>query len=139
MAISHGSGAEGQPHPGPSFAVIIEVADPELTFIRVDHQARLQFGESEIVIESPFQLAAAGTVHALDPQDRSGLGPLLAVYPDRLNAAGAQADGTLRLTFISGAAVTVAPDPQFEAWQVNKATSHHLLVCMPGGELAVWT
>jgi hypothetical protein len=112
----------------------------DVSFIRIDHQARLQAGEVEIVIESPFTLMAEGTEYALDPGERGGLGPLLALWPDELTTASSGSDGTLNLTFGNGAILTVPPDPHYEAWQVA-GPGTALIVCMPGteGQLAVWT
>jgi Family of unknown function (DUF6188) len=112
----------------------------DVSFIRIDHQARLQVGEVEIVIESPFTLRTAGTEYALDPGERGGLGPFLALWPDELTMASAGPDGTLNLTFGKGAILTVPPDPHYEAWQIA-GPGTALIVCMPGteGQLAVWT
>lgn len=112
----------------------------EVNFIRIDHQARLQVGEVEIVIESPFKLRAEGTEYALDPGERGGLGPFLALWPDELTMVSVGSDGTLHLTFGKGATLTVPPDPHYEAWQIA-GPGTALIVCMPGteGQLAVWT
>ena len=112
----------------------------DVSFIRIDHQARLQVGEVEIVIESPFTLRAEGTEYALDPGERGGLGPFLALWPDELTTASAGSDGTLNLTFGKGAVLTVPPDPHYEAWQIA-GPGTTLIVCMPGaeGQLAVWS
>lgn len=115
----------------------IAVEERELTFIRVDHQVRFQFGETEVMIESPFTLLAQGQEYESDPEHREGLGPVLALYPDSLRTLVVDQDGTLRLDWESGAALTVPPDPRFEAWQVS-GPGHRLIVCTPGGSLAVW-
>ena len=111
----------------------------DVNFIRIDHQARLQVGEVEIVIESPFTLRAEGTEYALDPGERGGLGPFLALWPDELTTASAASDGTLNLTFGKGGVLTVPPDPHYEAWQIA-GPGTALIVCMPGteGQLAMW-
>jgi hypothetical protein len=112
----------------------------DVNFIRIDHQARLQVGEVEIVIESLFILRAEGTEYALDLGERGGLGPFLALWPDELTMASVGSDGTLHLTFGKGATLTVPPDPHYEAWQIA-GPGTALIVCMPGteGQLAVWT
>jgi hypothetical protein len=112
----------------------------DVDYIAINHQTRLQVGKVEIVIESLFTLRAEGSEYALDPAERGGLGPLLALYPDELTMASTGSDGTLHLTFGRGATVTVPPDPHYEAWQIfGPGTA--LIVCMPGteGQLAVWT
>jgi len=55
-----------------------------VTFLRLDHQVRLQLGETEVVIGSPFVLQSGGAEHALEPLDRERLGPWLALYPNTL-------------------------------------------------------
>jgi hypothetical protein len=66
---------------------ILRVPKTDLSFIRIDHQTRLQFEDTEVVIELPFVLESAGTRRELDPEDRAALGPVLALYPDSLLAA----------------------------------------------------
>lgn len=72
----------------PSSQVLERVGGRDMTFIRVDHQTRLQFGEFEVVIEGPFRVTAPdGSEHNLDPGVRASLGPVLALYPDALITA----------------------------------------------------
>jgi len=117
----------------------LSIGPCDLSFLRVDHQTRLQFEETEVVIESPFVLRANGVVHHLDPGERADLGPFLHLYPDTLSSSSVDADGTLHLVFASGATLSVPPDPRYEAWQVN-GPGTFLVVCVPGnsGDLAVW-
>jgi len=101
---------------------------PILNFIRIDYQARLHFGEIEVVIESPFTLVTANTItHQLDPNLRSGLGPFLALYPNTLTKAMMSRRGELRLAFQDGTYLTVPPDEKYEAWSVGG------FWCIPGG------
>jgi hypothetical protein len=65
----------------------LRVPKVDLSFIRVDHQVRLQFEETEVMIESPFVVAVNGTQLELDPGERGDLGPILALYPDSLQEA----------------------------------------------------
>jgi len=110
-----------------------------LTFIRIDHQTRLQFGPTEVVVESPFVLTVGGAELRLDPGERGNLGELLALYPDTLGSASIDAHATLTLRFESGATIVVSSDPQYEAWQIN-GPGNFLVVCAPGtsGKLAIW-
>ena len=111
----------------------------DLSFIRIDHQTRLQFGGTEVVIESPLVLEVSGNCYELDPGERATLGPVLSLYPDSLSSASVDNAGTLFLRFASGATIRVDQDPQFEAWQVN-GPGNCLVVCTPGttGDLAIW-
>lgn len=94
----------------------------------------------EFVIESPFVLTTGGIDYHLDPGDRAGLGPALAIYPNTVASATIDEVGTLHLTFGDGAAIAVPSDPAYEAWSVVGPGSS-LMVCVPGtdGEVAVWT
>jgi hypothetical protein len=46
--------------------------------------------------------------------------------------------GTLLLSFADGSLLRCEPDPRYEAWQVAGGSPQYLVVCKPGGELAVW-
>ena len=118
----------------------LRIPNTDLTFVRIDHQARLQFNDTEVVIETPFVLHTGLVTYNLDPGERSELGPILALYPDALVDATVDDSATLRLRFASGASITVAQDANYEAWQVN-GPGNYLVVCTPGtdGGLAVWS
>ena len=45
--------------------------------------------------------------------------------------------GALQIAFTDGTTLRSEPDPNVEAWQVVGGTPHALVVCLPGGELAV--
>lgn len=47
-------------------------------------------------------------------------------------------NGTLVLSFTDGSLLRCAPDPRYEAWEVVGGSPQHLVVCQPGGEVAVW-
>lgn len=117
----------------------LNIAPRDLSYLRVDHQARLQFGETEVVIESSFLLQAGDVELSLDPGERGALGPLLSLFPNTLVDASVDARATLRLTFGSGGRVTVQADPHYEAWQVS-GPGTFLVVCVPGtsGDIAIW-
>jgi hypothetical protein len=93
--------------------------EPVLTFIRIDHQSRLQFGETEVVIDSPFELEVDGVTHHLDPRRWDALGPLAALFPGSLRWLWTSAQGALTGVFQSGARVRVTPDPVTRAWSVG--------------------
>jgi len=101
--------------------------EPALSYIRIDHQARLQFGRTEVAIDGPFVLAMAGAVHRLDPHLRGTLGPLLALFPGSLRWLWVSAGGELTAVLDNGAQVTVAPGRAGNAWSVG--TVHDV----PGG------
>ena len=119
---------------------VLAIDHKDLDYIQIDFQARLQFGDVEVVIECPFVLTVDNVVYRLDPDERAGLGPLLALYPASLSAAYVSERAGLHLTFDSGATIVVPQHVQYEAWQVHDDKGW-LLVCTPGtsGDLAEWT
>ena len=98
----------------------LELSPCDLTYLRVNHQARLQLGEAEVVIEGAFRVQEGDLELTLDPGDRRALSPFLGLYPNTLVDASVDAEATLRLSFSSGAIVTVPSDPHYEAWQVSE-------------------
>ena len=81
-------------------------APSDLTFVRIDHQARLQFEEVEVIIENAFLLEIGAEHFDLDPEDRAGLGPLLSLYPSTLESATLDDDRTLHLSFDKAASTS---------------------------------
>jgi hypothetical protein len=121
---------------GTEWALKLDPSD--LTWIVIDHSIRLRFGDAVVTIENDFVLRRGFAEHVLDPGEREELGPLLALYPDSLTAGSVDVDGTLHLTFLSGATIEVAACDQYEAWQVQ-GPGDYVVVCSPGtGELDVW-
>jgi hypothetical protein len=45
--------------------------------------------------------------------------------------------GTLRATFGDGRTLAVPPLDQYEAWEI-RGPGDQGIICLPGGELAVW-
>ncbi len=101
-----------------------------LLSIEIDFRTGLKFDETTISIGTPFLLTVEGQPHALDPEARATLGPLLAVYPATGSSATIGANLTLRLVFTSGAVIEVPEDPAFEAWVINGPGSR-IIVCPP--------
>jgi hypothetical protein len=101
--------------------------EPTLSFIRIDHQSKLQFGSTEVVIGAPFVLEIHGIVHNLDPQRWDALGPLVALFPGTVRWLWTSIRGDLTAVFEGGARVTVTPDAMSKAWSVGS------VYCMPGG------
>src|SRR5262245_8042155 len=97
-------------------SVRLERAD--LAWIRIDHQIQMEFWSAYVTISTGFSLTNRGVNHRLDPEDRAGLGPLLAIYPTEL-ISGTEARGTLSLEFSDGVSISVPQDRDYEAWAVN--------------------
>lgn len=103
------------------------LADPDIAFLAVNFQTRLQFGKAELVIETPFTLTTNDGSYALDPNHRDQLGPLLGIYPDRVERLVMSPNGRLTATFVSGVSLTVEPNDHYEAWNIDG------FWCPPGG------
>jgi len=70
--------------------------------------------------------------------DADGHALALAALVQKIVVAASATDGVLTLAFTDGALLRCPPDPQYEAWQVVGGSPQYLVVCLPGGELAVW-
>lgn len=103
------------------------LTERQLSYLCIDMQSRLQFGEAQLAIETPFTLTTNDGSFELDPQDRGGLGPLLRLYPDEIVRLTMRRNGTLDATFASGSKLTVEPHPHYEAWNIAG------FWCTPGG------
>jgi hypothetical protein len=95
-------------------------------------------GGLTITIAGGFECTVRGQ-HYTVPEERDpvALGPTLALLGHKAEALTAGEDGTLRLALSEGAQVTVAPADGYESWHLN-GPSGLLVVCLPGGGLAVW-
>jgi hypothetical protein len=68
---------------------------------------------------------------------RQDVAPALALFGATLSSAVAFKTGTLRLV-LGHFQLTVRADPQYEAWNVA-GPGDIRLICMPGGQLSIWT
>jgi hypothetical protein len=93
--------------------------------------------EFEVQIESVVGIGTCGQII-----DRYSVGEIPAEIGPQLTGilceAHATENGTLQLEFESGSSIRVFADPDYEAWSVVGADGFRV-VCMPGGELAVWS
>jgi hypothetical protein len=80
---------------------------------------------------------AAGAAHDITPEDPSTVGPVLASVGQPL-ATVSTSGGTLELRFSIGGYLRCEWAEEYEAWQVVGGSPQHLVVCLRGGELAVW-
>jgi Family of unknown function (DUF6188) len=71
-------------------------------------------------------------------EDRSGVALVPASMVSSVVSDTSTDDGTLMLSFANGSLLRCEPDARYEAWQVVGGSPQSLVVCQPGGELAVW-
>jgi len=70
-------------------------------------------------------------------EDGEGRTQALSAMVGNVVADTCTAGGTLALLFADGSRLRSEPDANYEAWQVVGGTPQHLVVCLPGGELAI--
>ena len=88
----------------------------------------------EITIESPLTIVAANIEQA-EPTSIEVLGALRDLLMKPVLSVS-DSDGQLDVVFDS-LTISVPRDDNYEAWQV-RADDGLMIVCVPGGELAVW-
>jgi len=82
----------------------------------------------------PRLYADVGNAVCLDSHgERLAVGELVG----RTVAEVSTANGALHIAFTDGTTLQSEPDPNYEAWQVVGGAPQALVVCLPGGELAV--
>lgn len=97
-------------------------------------------GEYFVLISSPLLLESKGLRYAITPEKYSDerFGPVRRLVGQRIAAATVNTIGALQISFDDGTTLNVQPDDAYEAWNVSGPRGA-LTVCMPGGELAIWT
>lgn len=122
----------------------LSAAGQQVTSVSVDWAVTLTIGAagSPIVvrIEQPFALAFPGAAPAhLNPEgDPVELAPVLRLVRAGVSRLDAFNTGRLELELVDGTSLSVSPVEQYEAWSMAGPDGFKL-VCLPGGELAVWS
>ncbi len=126
--------------------VAVGLQDDEITRCYVDYQFSLLFAETGalVVIEQEFSILGAHGEQRFDPEKWAGLGSALeSLLFKKVAEVKAHRSGELEITFTHGDVLRVMPNADYEAWHVVGTASvasgdHASIVCMPGGELAIW-
>ncbi|MET3425497.1 hypothetical protein BJ973_004709 [Actinoplanes tereljensis] len=109
----------------------------KLEYVRLDSTVVLGLsGGGQIVIETPALLVSPDGPFAVLPGVTSS-DALATLLGDAVTSARARETGELEITFASGARLLVGADDDYESWAVIGPTGL-LIVCLAGGELAVW-
>jgi hypothetical protein len=92
-----------------------------------------------IRIESPFTLDLPDRSISLSPEDSSAesFAPLRDLVGRVVTESTVDDAGALTVAFEGDARLLVEPDSAYEAWTVSGPRGM-MVVCMPGGELAIW-
>jgi hypothetical protein len=92
----------------------------------------------ELRIERPFTIVVPGWgIHRVDPDEAVDLEQALSLLRRKVDSATVTKEGDLKLHLGDRTTLQVAPDENFEAWTLTASTGARL-VCLPGGEVAVW-
>lgn len=125
------------------------MAGGEVTQVQIDYAFGLtietydEIKASNVVrISTGFDYEADGVVTTIDPEHTTQLAPLITLHKATVEEGYAIEDGHLVIKFSDGRAIRVAPDEQYEAWQV----SGHLppierkfsLIGVPGSGVALF-
>ncbi|GAA0462542.1 hypothetical protein Ade02nite_29090 [Paractinoplanes deccanensis] len=116
---------------------LIPLAGQHLDYVRLGDALVLSFSRgSQILIETAAHLTTPAGRTSVTPaaHDEDALAPFLG---DAVQTAHTDKSGALTVTFAAGSALEVRPDPDVESWAFTNPDGP-LIVCLPGGELAVW-
>ncbi|GIM88393.1 hypothetical protein Ato02nite_001860 [Paractinoplanes toevensis] len=113
------------------------LAGRKLEYVRLDSTVVLGLsGGGQVVIETPALLVGADGPFAVLPGVTSSE-VLATLLGDTVRTARARDTGELEIGFAGGARLLVGADDDYESWAVI-GPDGLLIVCLAGGELAVW-
>ncbi len=105
-----------------------------LEYVRLDDVIVLSFaGGHQVLIETVAHLNSPAGRTAVEPGDDV----IATLLGDVVRRARTRDSGELELCFASGSELVVGADDDFESWAVTSPDGF-LMVCLAGGELAVW-
>jgi hypothetical protein len=127
-------GAGRRRRPAPSINLL---AGQRLESVRLGHAVVLSFsGGCQVLTESLTHLDGPGGRAEVEPGDDPS-DALATLLGDVVAQARTRDTGELQITFVSGWQLCVAADADYESWAVT-GPDGFLIVCLAGGELAVW-
>jgi uncharacterized protein DUF6188 len=96
-------------------------------------------GDYEIRTGTPFLLSTPAGNFRFQPDEEpeGNLDRLRELIGHTVTEATTDKSGTLHVAFDNNARLRIDPDTSYEAWTVS-GPHGMLVVCMPGGELAIW-
>lgn len=118
----------------------LEIVGHEITKENIEFSTSLYTdADYEIDIAGEFSMRIGGeqinfdlTEHGLEPAE------LPSLLHRKIASAIAEESGALALDFEDGTRLRVEPSPRYEAWTMT-GPHGRMIVCMPGGELAIWS
>ena len=89
-------------------------------------------------LETPFTYVdAAANRYPIVPWEPASVGAALTIHGRTVHRVSTDS-GALELAFTDGSSIRCEPHDEYEAWHVVGGFPQHLVVCTPGGELAIW-
>lgn len=131
---------------------VIPVQDRSVTQCIIDYQFSIQSWRSEvqpwvpgtegsqiyITIGGEFTFQHKNQRYIVDADENPpSVCPALAILHKQIESITIYKNGHLEVVFSEDYRIDVPPDDQYEAWDLNATGGLHI-VCMPGGELAIW-
>lgn len=123
--------------------LLLHLAQYEVTAITFDYRVQLQLlgienEHARVTIGGHLIFNKGIDRLKIDPEASGEPAPLLSLLRSTVKDAVIGAEGELAVSFSTGARITVPADPTYEAWELS-APLDGIIVCMPGGELAMWS
>ena len=121
---------------------VIPLRGRSLSRVIVGYGLTLEFLDPEdqqitIMIAGEFRLESDGHDFILSHEHPTALGPALGLLGQTVESARAHKDGRLEIKYAAGSKLSVMAAPSYEAWTVT-GMRWLRIICMPGGDLAVW-
>lgn len=113
------------------------ICEGTFTQATIDHYVSMLVPTSEKLATTLIWANADFGGIRISAEDRASLVHVLERLNDECRATYDD-KGTLRIDFGKNGCLIVPPDSQYEAWEMRK-TNGEWLICMPGGEVAVWS
>jgi Family of unknown function (DUF6188) len=128
------TGAGRRPRQARSITLLV---GQKLEFVRLSHAVVLGFsGGREVLIETVAHLDGPSGPAEVEPGENAS-DILATLLGDVVRAARAGDSGELQITFSRGSELRVGADADVESWAVA-GPDGFLIVCLAGGELALW-
>lgn len=121
----------------------IPLIGQHLSRFKIDMQLTLEFfepleEETSVWIGGEFKVALDDKTYLFSTEQRDRISPVFGLLGRTVDSALAYKTGQLEITFREGGKLTVSPDQDYESWGVT-GVRWLRIVCIPGGELAVWS
>ncbi|MFI5540509.1 DUF6188 family protein [Nocardia sp. NPDC051900] len=121
----------------------ISLVDHRVSEVLIGYAVTIRFGpnsEFELQIEGDIEFTTAdGVTSSVSSEDYESIATdLKALVGSAVTSSSAEDGSGLTVVLESGARIYVPVDEEYEAWGVVGPGGYRV-ICMPGGELAIWS